>query len=146
MQKAKIDHTCNLTLIIIPPPKAFEINIFPLHTEYWMFWYMKVGCISSGLWCFNTEIKISLKGRNIISWKGKKVVRSWMPGVSGTDWDIEGRLGFRWEKSYFLFSVIWKAREGSSAPNIILSKIGTWIVDFNFFLFMTTTFLKVNFI
>ena len=33
MQKAKIDHTCNLTLIITPFPKPLKINIFPLHIE-----------------------------------------------------------------------------------------------------------------
>lgn len=29
MQKAKIDHTHNLTLIMTPYPQPLEINIFP---------------------------------------------------------------------------------------------------------------------
>lgn len=49
MQKAKIYHTCNLTLIITPSPKPLEINIFPLHTECWLLLYMKAGCLHSGL-------------------------------------------------------------------------------------------------
>ena len=42
MQKAKIDHTCNLILIITPFPKLLEINIFPLHIECWVFYYIYI--------------------------------------------------------------------------------------------------------
>lgn len=45
VQKAKIDHTCNLTLIITPSPKPLEINILPLHTECWILLYMRGDCI-----------------------------------------------------------------------------------------------------
>ena len=44
MQKAKIDHTCNLTLIITRSPKPLEINIFPLHIECWVLLYIEGGC------------------------------------------------------------------------------------------------------
>lgn len=44
MQKAKIDHTYNLTVIITPSPKPLEINIFPLHIECWVLLYIEGGC------------------------------------------------------------------------------------------------------
>ena len=39
-------------------------------------------------------------------------------------WDvnIEGKLEFGWAKQLLLFIVIWKAPEGSWAPDIIISK------------------------
>lgn len=39
VQKAKIDHTCNPTLIITPSSKPLEIHIFPLHTDCWILLY-----------------------------------------------------------------------------------------------------------
>lgn len=39
VQKAKIDHTCNPTLIITPSSKPLEIHSFPLHTDCWILLY-----------------------------------------------------------------------------------------------------------
>lgn len=71
MQEAKIDHTCNLTLIITPSPKPLEINIFPLHTKCWILLYVKGVCICSESQYLSTEIETSIKDRNIIFWKGE---------------------------------------------------------------------------
>jgi len=55
---------------------------------------------NSGFQYLSIEIETSIRGRNISSWKGKKVVRCWMPKVSGSDWDvnIKGKLDFGWPK------------------------------------------------
>ena len=48
-----------------------------------------------------------------------------MSKVSGSDWDvnIKGKLDFGWPKLLLLFIVIWKAPEGSWAPDIISKTI-----------------------
>lgn len=100
---------------------------------------MKSGCIHSELWHVGIEIETSIKSGVSSVGKGKKVLRCWMPGVSGTNSGTE--IDWGGKRSYLSF----EKRGKVPPPNITLSKIETQLVGLCFLVYNYNFRLKNKF-